>query len=317
MMNRKQFIALLCMTLLLFLLPTVGCGRQEDAAKPAASAEPTEAPAVAERADGERFEDVIVLEGMEETVKLQHIRNKTAGFSMDFDYESFVRRSESDRECFVSVYDDPKAPENYLEVAYCADDVDTVASAVSDALSAEYELVVQQTELDGAGACTKIDASAAADGSGTTEVMYTVYIIPASDGCRVATARYGFESADGFGNRFSQMVNTILVKDAAGERTLSSEQALAAVERCCRLANPDLDRIVSSGEYPVSWEVSESSAEQIVVLFRSYTGAEVRYSIDPVSGDARVTELVPAVSPEEQQTDEQINVRDYLDWWRA
>ena len=35
---------------------------------------------------------------------------------------------------------------------------------------------------------------------------------------------------------------------------------------------PDLEEIVSAGEYPVYWEVASSDAEEIVILFRSYTG---------------------------------------------
>ena len=49
-----------------------------------------------------------------------------------------------------------------------------------------------------------------------------------------------------------------------------------------------------------------------LVLFRSYTGAQNRYYIDPVSGEATVTELVPGIMDEEQRTDESLNVWDYL-----
>ena len=74
----------------------------------APAAEPAvqpEAETVTGRQDGERFESVIILEGMEETVKYEHVRNSAIGFEMDYDYESLVRCSEADRECFVSVYD--------------------------------------------------------------------------------------------------------------------------------------------------------------------------------------------------------------------
>ena len=49
------------------------------------------------RQNGERFETVIILEGMEEKVNYEHIRNDTLGIEMDYDYESFVRYSEPDR----------------------------------------------------------------------------------------------------------------------------------------------------------------------------------------------------------------------------
>ena len=81
------------------------------------------------RQDGERFEATIVLEGMEETVRYEHIINETAGFEMDYDYEAMVRHSGSGRERFLSVWDDPEHPENYLEVAYRPEDAETAAAA--------------------------------------------------------------------------------------------------------------------------------------------------------------------------------------------
>ena len=48
-----------------------------------------------------------------------------------------------------------------------------------------------------------------------------VYIIPAPDGCRVATAHYSFESAEGFGRRFSYIVNTLTIIGSHPERILS------------------------------------------------------------------------------------------------
>ena len=64
---------------------------------------------------------------------------------------------------------------------------------------------------------------------------------------------------------------------------------------------------MKNGEYPSYWEALSSDGNEIVVLFRSYTGAQIRYYIDPVSGEATVTELVPGVTDEEQRTGESLN----------
>ena len=99
----------------------------------------TEAPSAPEeeiiRQDGERFEDVILLEGMEETVHYEHIRNTALGFEMDYDYENFVRCSDENGERFVSDWDDPANPENYLEVTLSREDAETAAAAIIEALS--------------------------------------------------------------------------------------------------------------------------------------------------------------------------------------
>ena len=47
-------------------------------------------------------------------------------------------------------------------------------------------------------------------------------------------------------------------------------------------------------------------------MFRSYTGALIRYYIDPVSGETYVTEFVPGITSEEQRTEESFNARDFL-----
>ena len=100
--------------------------------------------------------------------------------------------------------------------------------------------------------------------------------------------------------------------EAKPESTLSDEQALAAVKEYCIESNPDLKDMLDSEDYTIYWEVESSEADEIVVLYRSYTGAEVRYYIDPVTGEAYVTEFVPGITEEEQRTDETVNVREYI-----
>ncbi|MCR5015754.1 MAG: hypothetical protein K6A75_04180 [Ruminococcus sp.] len=98
----------------------------------------------------------------------------------------------------------------------------------------------------------------------------------------------------------------------AKAEALTEEQALNAVKNYCFTQNPDLKSKAESAEYNVYWDVTTNDANEIVVLFRSYTGAQIRYYIDPVSGAAYTTELVPGIIDEEQRTEESLNVRDYL-----
>ena len=165
------------------------------------------------RQDGERFETVIILEGMEETVQYEHIVNEALGFEMDYDYESFVRKSEAERELFISIWDDLENPEDYLEVTRSAEDADTVAASVRELLSQEYDLLEDSRELDGAGSCIRIEASELKGTGRMADHLQVVYIIPASDGCRVATAHYYIEASEGLARRFAYLVNTLTVID--------------------------------------------------------------------------------------------------------
>ena len=221
-MKKTLFLFLLSAALMLIL---AGCGKAPapvtesstpETATPAAESQSavieTPAPSsVPGRQDGERFEDVIMLEGMEETVKYEHIVNKTLGIEMDYDYESFVRRSEADRERFVSAWDNAASPENWLEVTYSAESAETAAASVREALSLEYDLLEDTRTLDRAGDCLRIEASVIKGTNNMAPQIQTVYIIPAPDGCRIATAHCAIEASEGFGRRFAYMLNTLSV----------------------------------------------------------------------------------------------------------
>lgn len=162
------------------------------------------------RQDGERFEDVIMLEGMEETVKYEHVKNDVIGIELDYDYENFERRSGSASECFISRYDNPDDPQIFLEIFYSTENADSAASSIANSLSNDYDVIKESRTLRNAGPCTYIDASANKDGQ-TPDKLQAVYVIPLSNGCAVATAHYTFESADGFGHRFNEIMNTLTV----------------------------------------------------------------------------------------------------------
>ncbi len=266
----------------------------------------------AARQDGERFEDVIILEGMEETVHYEHVRNDEIGFEMDYDYELFVRHSEADREWFVSVWDDPDNPENYIEVKYNPQDAESIAESIGALLSNNYDISRNDSfALESAGSCIRIDASADVGGLTMPDHLQMVYIIPADDGCRVATAHYAIEASEGFGRRFHYFMDTFSAITGRAEKRMSDEQAVSAIRNYCFINNPDLEKYVNSGDSPVYWDISSSDGKEIVVVFRSYTGSVNRYYIDPVSGETYVTERVPGIKDEEGRTSETMNAWDY------
>lgn len=159
--------------------------------------------------DGDRFDDVIILEGMEETVHYEHVINESIGLEMDYDYESFTRKSEPERERFISIYDDADKPENYLEVSHSTDDAETTADSIGKELAEEYDITRTEMTLDHAGSCIKISASEDKNTHGTADMIYVVYIIPRDNGCLIAKESMYFEASEGFGRRFNYMINTI------------------------------------------------------------------------------------------------------------
>lgn len=329
---KKVFITLIIIMALAISLTSFGNGRAIESVSPAAEPQVTEnVQAAAEdvgqavpsevaepgtstaRQNGERFEDVIILEGMEETVHYEHLRNDTLGFEMDFDYELFVRHSEPDRECFISCWDDLSNPENYLEVKYSPLNAETAADAIGETLSRSYDIRRNDSfMLARSGSCIRIDASADIGGLTMPDHLQMVYIIPANDGCRVATAHYAVEASEGFGRRFRYFMDTFSVIASQGEKRLTDEQAVSAIRNYCCISNPELENYINTGESPVYWDIASSDENGIVVVFRSYTGSLNRYYIDPVSGSTYVTEFVPGITDKEQRTDETLNAWEYL-----
>ena len=332
---KKTIAACLCISALLLS----GCGntRQAESEAPAAapqitasvpaSAESTPTPAVTDtpaplpatpaptaaptRQNGERFETTIMLEGMEEKVNYEHIRNDTLGIEMDYDYEAFTRQSTPERERFVSSWDNPESPENYLEIIYSPENAETIAAFVSSRFSNEYDITRVTRNLTHVGECTRIEASVLKGTNRMADQIQAVYIIPAADGCRVASAYYVTAASEGFAHRLDYMLDTLAVIDKNGTSRLSDELALAAIRKYCIAQNPDLENIINAGEYPVYWDISSSDAHEVVVLFRSYTGAVNRYYIDRTTGDCYVTQAVPGVTAGEERLDERLNVWDY------
>ena len=155
----------------------------------ASSTAPTAAPSpsqAAGRQDGERFDSVITIEGMEETVHYEHVKNETLGYEMDYN-----------------------TPENYLEVKYLSQDAETAAAAISEELSDRYEVGRSTYTLEKAGDCIRLDASVDAnDPTRMAQQLQLVSVIPTSDGCFVVTEHYAIEGSEGFGRRFTYFLQS-------------------------------------------------------------------------------------------------------------
>ena len=160
---------------------------------------------------GEHFEGTVTLEGTEQTVHYEAIRNDALGFEMGYDYENFVRHSEADCERFISAWDNPENPEIYLEITHSSDDAETTAASIAETLSAQYNVSRWEYTLDRAGDCIDLRGEVDKEGQMSIWELQMVYIIPADDGCFVAWGHYTQESAEGCGARFRSMMHTFAV----------------------------------------------------------------------------------------------------------
>ena len=93
---------------------------------------------------------------------------------------------------------------------------------------------------------------------------------------------------------------------------ITEEQAAEVIRNYCISENPELAEMVESEDNMAYWDASTTDAGEICVLYRSYTGALIRYYVNPETGDTYVTEQVPGIIDEEQKTDETLNLRDLM-----
>ena len=100
--------------------------------------------------------------------------------------------------------------------------------------------------------------------------------------------------------------------EATQATAITEEQALEAIKNYCILQNPQLKEMMDSGDQSFYWASTMNEKGEIVILYRSYTAAQIRYYIDPNTGDTYVTEFVPGITDEEERTEETFNVRDYM-----
>lgn len=96
------------------------------------------------------------------------------------------------------------------------------------------------------------------------------------------------------------------------EYKISSTEALNAVKNYNFENIPDLEEMTKSDDYTIYWDIASEDDNQIVVIFRSYTGSINRYYIDKNTGEAYETVQVPGIIDDEEKTGERLNIKNYI-----
>lgn len=115
--------------------------------------------------------------------------------------------------------------------------------------------------------------------------------------------------------RLILIVVAILNLVACGKKEdekITNDKAISAIKKYCYSRFPDLEEMEKSGQYTISWDVESSNDKEIVVAYRSYTGAITRYYIDALTGDTYVTEFMPGITEKEERTSENFNMKKYM-----
>ena len=93
---------------------------------------------------------------------------------------------------------------------------------------------------------------------------------------------------------------------------ITKSDALNAVKNYNCEVIPGLEEKAKSDDYTIYWDIASEDDNQIVVIFRSYTGSINRYYIDKSTGEAYETVQVPGIIDDEEKTGVTLNIKDYI-----
>lgn len=96
------------------------------------------------------------------------------------------------------------------------------------------------------------------------------------------------------------------------QEPLTDDQALSGFTNYLYFKIKDLQKILDEDKKPCTWGISSSDAKTIVIMFKSHTGALLRYYIDRKTGKAYAATYVVS-SNSYVRTNETLNIRNYLD----
>ena len=183
-----------------------------------------------------------------------------------------------------------------LGLAACGSENNKESEPVTETVQTEESPGSQKQEQQADTSEPVIDSAPSEEASGSDKQE------PQADTSESVTASAPAEEAPGSDKQ----------DDAAADAdTVTEDEALEAIKKYCSVNHPEVNEKLDSDEYTMYWSVSTNENDEIVVLFRSYTGALTRYYVDPATGQTYVTEQVPGIIDDEQRTEETLNIKEF------
>lgn len=111
---------------------------------------------------------------------------------------------------------------------------------------------------------------------------------------------------------FSELVPETTPSETEPPKPLTDEQALEGFENYLYFKIKNLQQILDEDKIPCTWGIATSSKNEIMIMFKSHTGALLRYHINRNTGKTYVTQYAIETNSY-YRTRETLNVREYID----
>lgn len=112
--------------------------------------------------------------------------------------------------------------------------------------------------------------------------------------------------------KYSELVPETTPSETEPSKPLTDEEALEGFENYLYFKIKNLQKILDEDKVPCTWGIATSSKNEIMIMFKSNTGALLRYHINRKSGKTYVTQY-SVESNSYYRTRETLNVREYID----
>ena len=110
---------------------------------------------------------------------------------------------------------------------------------------------------------------------------------------------------------YSEMMPETTPSETEPPKPLTDEEAMTGFTNYLYFKIKNLQKILDEDKVPCTWGIASSSKNEIMIMFKSNTGALLRYHINRNSGKAYVTQY-SVISNSFFRTKETVNVRSYI-----
>lgn len=163
------------------------------------------------RADGERFEGTVLIEGSEESVMCEH-KIGSFGYEIDFYYEQFEFSTGEGMDCYQWKNDDMnEMPKNIITISHAGNEAASLANSIADSMRENGFATVEVNSGELAGMAAYVVSSSGYSGDlyGSDAIINT-YVIPIdAENSLFVETQFTVESEEGVGARMLGMLSTI------------------------------------------------------------------------------------------------------------
>lgn len=111
---------------------------------------------------------------------------------------------------------------------------------------------------------------------------------------------------------YSELIRESVPEETEPVKPLTDEEAMTGFTNYLYFKIKNLQTILDEDKLPCTWGIASSNKDEIMIMFKSHTGALLRYHVNRNTGKTYVTQYAVQTNSY-YRTKETLNVREYID----